>query len=568
MPSALAGSNLKNIEEGIEIKKQFDENAKRPMERNTELLMEILHDNKDTAYGKKYDFEHISSVEEFQKKVPVSRYDDYVDAILDMTNHGTQNLICAYPINHYNKSSGTMGNPKKLPMSERAIEIFNKYATKYIFSIIAENVDNSWVDGKSICLAESLDTMPVLPGGATYGAVSQKTMIQYRPYLGLLYTSPDEAVFPKPETNTRYLHARFGLMEKNVSVFGATFYSYGIELLRYIERNWELLVHDIANGTIDDSIKMPQAVREQLLERIKPMPERAEELRAIFIKGFSEPFMPKVWPKLKYIQGVGTGGFKAYGDMMKEKYTGPDIKQLKVGLTASEGVYSVPIGMDREDTALIPDSVFYEFLPLDAGDDFSKIVTLDKVETGKDYELIITNLSGFYRYRMRDAIRIVGKYYNVPTIEFLHRIDQTVSIMGEKTTEAALRMAVENTAKQLDIDLIDYSMYPDIDSSPVRYVFFFEIGSMPQDLRPKEIRFVLEQNLAKANPSMGDKVKNGTCGPTKLNFLEPESYSLYRDLMISKGAASGQLKPVRVINNEIQRKFFFGVTEYGVDGKR
>jgi hypothetical protein len=38
--------------------------------------------------------------------------------------------------------------------------------------------------------------------------------------------------------------------------------------------------------------------------------------------------------------------------------------------------------------------------------------------------------------------------------------------------------------------------------------------------------------------------------------------------MISKGAASGQLKPVRVINNEIQRKFFFGVTEYGVDGKR
>jgi hypothetical protein len=190
------------------------------------------------------------------------------------------------------------------------------------------------------------------------------------------------------------------------------------------------------------------------------------------------------------------------------------------------------------------------------------------VEIGKDYELIITNLSGFYRYRMRDAIRIVGKYYNVPTIEFLHRIDQTVSIMGEKTTEDALRMAVENTAKQLDIDLIDYSMYPDIDSSPVRYVFFFEVGNMPKDLRPKEIRYVLEQNLAKANPSMGDKVKKGICGPTKLNFLEPESYSLYRDLMISKGAASGQLKPVRVINNEIQRRFFFGVTEYGVDGKR
>jgi hypothetical protein len=568
MLSALAESNLKNIEEGIAIKKKFDEYAQKPMEKNTELLMEILRDNKDTEYGRRYDFEHITSVEEYQRKVPVSRYDDYVEAIIDMTNNGTKNLICAYPINHYNKSSGTMGNPKKLPMSEKAIEVFNKYATKYIFSIISENVDNSWIDGKTLCLAESLDSMPVLPSGATYGAVSQKTIIQYRPYLGFIYTSPDEAVFPKGDTNTKYLHARFGLMSKEISVFGATFYSYGIELLRYIEHNWRLLTDDIANGTIDESIKMPQEVREQLMERIKPMPERADELREIFSQGFSEPFMPKVWPKLKYIQGVGTGGFKAYGDMIREKYTGLSVKQLKVGLTASEGVYSVPIGMDREDTALIPDSVFYEFLPLDAGDDFSKIVTLDNVEIGKDYELIITNLSGFYRYRMRDAIRIVGKYYNVPTIEFLHRIDQTVSIMGEKTTEDALRMAVENTAKQLDIELVDYSMYPDIDSSPVRYVFFFEVAKMPQDLRPKEIRFVLEQNLAKANPSMGDKVKKGICGPTKLNFLEPEAYSLYRDLMISKGAASGQLKPVRVINNEIQRKFFFGVTEYGVDGKR
>lgn len=44
----------------------------------------------------------------------------------------------------------------------------------------------------------------------------------------------------------------------------------------------------------------------------------------------------------------------------------------------------------------------------------------------------------------------------------------------------------------------------------------------------------LERNLAKANPSMGDKVAKGICAPTKLNILEPETYSLYRDLMIMK----------------------------------
>ena len=71
-----------------------------------------------------------------------------------------------------------------------------------------------------------------------------------------------------------------------------------------------------------------------------------------------------------------------------------------------------------------------EFLPTDADDDFSKIVTIDQLETGKEYEVIVTNLSGFYRYRMRDAVKIAGKYKNLPILEFIGRIDQTVSIMG------------------------------------------------------------------------------------------------------------------------------------------
>jgi hypothetical protein len=326
-----------------------------------------------------------------------------------------------------------------------------------------------------------------------------------------------------------------------------------------------MLVHDIETGTIDDSVKMSAQVRESVTAKLTPMPERARELEAIFEQGFDEPFVPKVWPNLKYIMGVGTGGFKAYADKIRERYTGPGVKQLKMGLTASEGLFSLPFKLDCDDGVLVPDSVFYEFLPLEAGDDFSKIVTLDKMEIGKEYEVLVTNCSGFYRYRMRDAVRVTGKHNETPTIQFLYRLDQNVSIMGEKTTEVALRAAAEDTAKELGFDLIDFSMYPDLDASPVRYLYFMEVGKMPEGLRPKEIRFVLEKNLAKANPSMGDKVKKGICGATKLNFLEPETYMLYRDLMLTKGVASGQLKPVRVISNEMQRKFFFGLTDYSVE---
>ena len=91
-----------------------------------------------------------------------------------------------------------------------------------------------WIDGKTMSLTESASEIHTLKCGATFGAVSVKTVLQFRPYLQMMFTSPDEATFPKPDTNTRYLHARFGLMDKNITSAGASFFSFYLELLRYI----------------------------------------------------------------------------------------------------------------------------------------------------------------------------------------------------------------------------------------------------------------------------------------------------------------------------------------------
>lgn len=111
---------------------------------------------------------------------------------------------------------------------------------------------------------------------------------------------------------------------------------------------------------------------------------------------------------------------------------GEKIARYFTGINASEGMISVPYRLNDEKSVPVPDSMFYEFLPTDADDDFSKIVTIDQLETGKEYEVIVTNLSGFYRYRMRDAVKIAGKYKNLPILEFIGRIDQTVSVMGRR----------------------------------------------------------------------------------------------------------------------------------------
>ena len=53
-----------------------DEESKRPMELQEELLMQLLQDNKDTEYGRKYDFASIKSIDEYRSRVPVTVYDD------------------------------------------------------------------------------------------------------------------------------------------------------------------------------------------------------------------------------------------------------------------------------------------------------------------------------------------------------------------------------------------------------------------------------------------------------------------------------------------------------------
>lgn len=558
--------NMQQVMVGKQVLAAFEQMAENPQQVNDNLLFEILEANKDTEYGKKYGFADIHTVEDYQKKVPVSIYDDYAGYILRMSEDGEENLTTSGKVIHYNKSSGTVGNPKRIPLTEKSYAVIQKYNGPYRFGLLASELgEESWIDGRGLTVAESASEQHYVKSGVSYGALSTKMMAEYRPYLAMVFTSPDEAIFPDTETNTRYLHIRYGLMDKNVTNISGNFLGYMLEILRYMEQNWKLLVKDIAEGTIDPSIKMPDNVRKKLEETLQPMPERAAELKEIFEQGFEEPIVPKLWPNMHFLTGVGGGGFKVYADKIRERYMGEGIARYFTGINASEGIISVPYKLNDEKSVPIPDALFYEFLPVDAEDDFTKCVTMDKLEVGKEYEIIITNMSGFYRYRMRDSVRITGRHKGLPIMEFLCRMDQTVSIMGEKTTEVALRTAAEDTAKEMGFNMIDFSVYPDVNFVPPRYIYFMEIDEMPEGLKAKEIRFALERNLAKANPSMGDKVKKGICAPTKLNILEPDTYNLYRDLMVMKGTASAQLKPVRVIRNEIQRKFFFSQTEYGVE---
>ena len=559
--SATYAANLRDAEAGKAAYEQICKDFEQGPEINKNLLMKILNDNKDTEYGKKYGFADITTVEEYQKRLPVIVYDNIADEIERMCN-GEQNILTAYPYQHMNETSATTGVPKRIPMTQPQSEVFLKYNKMYMDGLKANELDSKWMEGRAFCTSEGKHK--TLPSGITVGDASSVMANYIRggketmgSMMAALFTSPVEATLPVPQTDTKYIHARFALMDADITGIICGFYSLVVNYLKYIAENYALLIDDIEHGTINDEINLTDEVRESLLKKIEPMPERARELRKIFENGSDFCFVPKVWPKMSYIAGVGGDGFSIYDRIIKERYTGNCLKNIYSGVTASEGLWSVPGGIDTEDSVMAPGSAFFEFLPVEYGDDFTKCVTMDQVEVGKTYELIVTNLSGFYRYRTSDAVKVTGFRGNTPLIQFMYRVNRTINMAAEKTTEKALQIAVENTMDEFGLTLGNFCVYPDYDN--MTYVFLVEPIKEDVGISEEQLTECVYKHMREANGEFAGYVDTGRLNKPVAHWLLPESGMLYRDMLVYRGASANQTKPVRVITNEQQRKFFFAL---------
>ena len=543
----------------------FREECRDPFGTNEKLLLSILRDNKDTEYGLRYDFEHIASYEEYREKVPVISYNDIAGDIDRMVD-GEKNILTAYPFNHMNETSGTSGKPKLVPMTDRQTQVFLKYNKHYMDAFYADKLGDDWMKGHIFCTSQG--KYRAAPSGITIGDASSK-MAEYvqggrdglDSMLRMLYTSPVEASIPVLGTDTKYIHTRFALADGGVTGIVSGFYIMVVQYLHYIAENYEMLINDIETGTIDERVDLPVDVKASLLKKIRPMPERAAQLREIFKNGSDFRFVKKVWPDMQFIFGVGGDGFSVYAGTIRRLYADESVKFILSGVTSSEGLWSVPVELDSEDAALVPGSAFMEFLPVDAGDDFTKCVSIDKLEVGKIYELIVTNLCGFYRYRMSDALLVTGFFEKTPRVRFMYRVDKNINLACEKTTEKALQQVVEKTAAELGFELSDYTVYPDAVSTPPGYTFLIQPPLPVEGITEQQLAATLDKYTCEINAVYEENILDHSMRHADAFWLQPETTFLWRELQIAKGKSAGQLKPVRTISNEDQRKFFFIMRE-------
>ncbi|MGN0546035.1 MAG: GH3 auxin-responsive promoter family protein [Acutalibacteraceae bacterium] len=532
--------------------------CKKADKTQKKLLLGLMKDNKTTVYGKANNFGDVKSVEDYQNIVPLSTYADYEDYVWRMAN-GEKGLITNRVIRRFTESSGSTGRSKLVPLSGRAEWICQCFG----FSApVGCAVKYFREQGRLLPPQRGLNTAEIgsrkLPGGKRVSCISSIPLLNLRPLIPLFNTTPAEVMYHNEpvDMDMHYAKLRFALQDRRVSYLTTIFITTLESMLFYLENNWEMLCDDIEKGTINENIKMPDGIRQKLLKKLKPNPKRADELRAEFRKGFDvSPIVPRIWPECEWIFGMGTGVLSLYEKKLR-RYIGDKMAMHYLGYAATEALMAVPIEFNSFEYVILPQNGFFEFLPLDAPEG-TKPLTISELEVGKEYELILTNTSGFYRYRIEDVVKVTGYYYGSPKITFCYRLNQIANISGEKINQMALDEIVDNFSNEIGELLIGYSIYADRSTSPGHYILFIETTGEHGKDEEEQLAKRFEEALCNGNVSVAPLIASGALGHCEVRLLRRGSYDEYRQMLKDGGANLNQIKPVKVIDTDKKKDFFF-----------
>ena len=531
--------------------------SKRANKMQETCVKRLMRKNKTTEYGKLHNFKDVKSIEDYQKIVPLSVYADYDDYVWRMAD-GEKGLITNMYVRRFTESSGSTGKQKLVPLSYWAEWVCQCFSFSAPVGCAVK-----WFakQGKTLPAQKGLLTAETgcrKVKGGTISCLSSIPLLNVKPIVSCFTTSPKEVLFPEPgvDMDMHYMKLRFSLPSKKVSYLGTIFITTLESMFFYMEENWEMLCDDIEKGIINDKVNVPDEIRQKYNKKLKPNPKRAEELRREFRKGFDEsPIIPRIWPNVGWMYGMGTGSLSLYQKKLR-RYLGEDIPMHYLGYTATEAFMAVPLEFNSYEYVILPQNGFYEFRPIDQ-EGYDNLLTIKDLEVGKEYEIILTNMSGFYRYRIEDVVKVTGYYNQSPKITFCYRLNQIANISGEKVSSMAFDEIVANMSEESGDLYIGYSIYADRTTSPGHYKLFIELAEDISNEKKATYNALFEEKLCKGNVSVEPLIKSGALGHPEVCFLKKGTYDDYREVLRKRGANLNQVKPIKVIDTDEKRDFFF-----------
>lgn len=461
---------------------RLERSAQHPEQTQAKVLRHILRTNATTEFGGTYQFDQITDAARFTRTVPIHDYEALRPFINRQMETG-EPILSAAPACHYLLTSGTTGEPKRIPLTAPMLKLLRDCQLLAAYNHFREAP--LLFSGKLFSITGA-GTEGFLPNGTPYGCLS-----------GVLH-----------DAMTRFMRQR---SIPSVGLGNAPSYE---AIMREAVANPDITAAITANPS--SFLRLKQwLVKHDLLS-----PEQR---------------LSKLWPEMQAIITWTGGNCATYIPALQQEF--PQAKILEAGYLASELYGTVPIGDGR----CVPtfEHYFFEFIPVDAWENGEReTLLLHQLEPDARYYIIVTNESGLCRYFMHDIVQVDGFFGATPCLRFLQKGKGVTSLTGEKLYETQLLLAMQSVwGERADASFFMALAH----AAPAHYRLYIEADSLPADFADR-----LDSALAALNIEYQTKRDSGRLGRIEPILLRQGTAEAYRRHCIAQGQREAQWKLVRL----------------------
>ncbi|WP_128547238.1 GH3 auxin-responsive promoter family protein [Larkinella soli] len=464
----------------------------RPAETQQRWFRKLIDGAANTAFGRDHRFRDVNSYHEFRQAVPIADYEDlkpYIERILD----GEPDVLWPGKPVYFAKTSGTTSGTKYIPITRDSIPNHINSARDALLNYIHETGNSAFLDKKLIFLSGSPEL--VEKNGINIGRLSGISNHHVPAYLRTNQ-------LPSYQTNT-------------------------------IE-DWETKLEKI----IDETLHQPMSLISGIPPWVQMYFDRIQARTGKKIKDVFPDFSVFVY---------GGVNFEPYRAKLYESI-GRKVDSIET-YPASEGFIAFQDTQTEEGLLMMLNSgIFFEFIP--AEDYFSKNprrLTIDQVELGKNYAVVINNNAGLWGYSIGDTVRFVSR--DPYRLLVTGRIKHFISAFGEhvigEEVEKALQFAME---RHPEVEVVEFTVAPMV--APAEglpyHEWLVEFAAPPND-RDAFARDI-DNRLAELNVYYEDLITGSILRTLKLTALPRDTF---RNYMKSQGKLGGQNKVPRLSNDRV-----------------
>lgn len=383
-----------------------------PVKAQYEVLLNLLGNAKLTAFGKKYNFSRILTnadvIKAFQQEVPVHDYDKLYSEWWHYLLNGHQNVTWPGGQRYFALSSGTTSNSKYIPVTDDMLDAIRKSGIQQVMSLKNFDLPSDFFEKQILMLGSS--TNLIEKDDHEEGEIS-------------------------------------GISAANIPAWFRGYYKPGIEIASI--KDWDEKVRKIA-----------EEAPEWDIGSLSGIPSWIEMMLKEVISFNKLSTIHDIWPNLQ-VYTTGGVAFEPYQKSL-EKLLAHPLTYIDTYLT-SEGYLATQKRPGTSSMTLITDNgIFFEFVPF-LDDNLNEegrvkpgaeVLTLEEAEENVDYVLLISTVSGAWRYMIGDTVMITDKQRS--EIKITGRTKHFLNVVGEQLSVHQMNEVMQKLQQRFDIEIKEF----------------------------------------------------------------------------------------------------------------